>query len=101
MGVQWYLVAMADTITMDGAGRIVLPKALRDRMRLRGGAKLRIAIVGDHLELIPAEVETGPPLIRKGGLLVVAAGGRPCDAVEALRADREEREGGLSGEGRA
>ncbi len=83
---------MSATITIDKAGRIVLPKPLRDQFRLKGGAKLRIESVGDHLELTPELPIKAPPLVQKNGLLVVASSGASCDAVAALQADREERE---------
>jgi len=87
---------MEKTITMDGAGRIVLPKPLRDRMHLEGGGELRVEMVGDHLELTPVNQRDAPSLVRKKGLLIVAASGEPCDAIEAIRADREEREEGIT-----
>lgn len=81
---------MSETITMDNAGRIVLPKPLREMFRLRGGDKLTLETVGDHLELKPLE-DQEPPLLEKGGLLVVPAGGEVCDAAEAVRIERDER----------
>jgi AbrB family looped-hinge helix DNA binding protein len=90
--MQWYLDGMSDTITMDNVGRIVLPKALRERFRLKGGAKLRLETVGDHLELRPLEDEVPPQLVKKRGLLVVRATGEPCDAQEAIRDDRADRD---------
>ena len=86
---------MSSTITIDKAGRIVLPKPLRDQFRLKGGAKLRIESVGDHLELTPEQPPQAAPLKRSNGLWVVAASGNPCDALdalEALEADRKNRE---------
>lgn len=88
---------MAKTITVDGAGRIVLPKPLRDRFRLVGGTKLRVEAVGDHLELTPERTESSPAVVRKGGLLVVPASGVPCDARGAIEADRDDREDALLG----
>ena len=92
---------MNDTITMDKAGRIVLPKPLRERFRLEGGAQLVIEMVGDHLELTPINTTEAPPLVRKKGLLVVSSSGGVSDAADAVQADREDREDHLSGRGRA
>lgn len=83
---------MSHTITMDAAGRIVLPKALRERFRLKGGAKLSLDTVGDHLELRPLDEQDLAPLVKKRGLLIVSATGESCDAREAVRADRDERD---------
>ena len=88
---------MAETITIDKAGRIVLPKPLRERFKLEGGAKLRVESVGDHLELTPVELSKATTLVEKNGLLVVAATGKSCDVAEALAEDREDREETLSG----
>jgi AbrB family looped-hinge helix DNA binding protein len=87
---------MSVTISMDKAGRIVLPKSLRDRYRLKEGAKLRVEMVGDHLELTPEDREDGPPVVQKKGLLVVSVTGASCDAAEAVRADREDREAAIT-----
>ena len=83
---------MSDTITMDSAGRVVLPKPIREKFRLKGGAKLRLITIGDHLELTPIELEDAPALVKKNGLLVVASTGVPCDAVEVIEAERKDRE---------
>lgn len=91
---------MSETITMDQAGRIVLPKLLRERFRLEGGARLRVEMVGDHLELTPMETAEAPAIVRKKGLLMVSASGDPCDSAAAARADREEREDHLTRPGR-
>ena len=39
---------------MDSAGRIVLPKAIRDRARLKPGAALEVRVVDGRIELEPA-----------------------------------------------
>jgi len=46
------------TTTIDKAGRIVVPKALRDELRLRPGQELEISAVDGHLE-----IETPPARI--------------------------------------
>jgi len=41
--------------TIDAAGRIVVPKSLRDAMGLRGGQELEIAYVDGRIEIdVPA-----------------------------------------------
>jgi AbrB family looped-hinge helix DNA binding protein len=39
------------TATLDKAGRIVLPKKLREKLHLKPGAKLTIEFVGDKIEI--------------------------------------------------
>lgn len=41
------------TITLGENGRLVLPEALRNGLRLDRGAKLEAALIGDHIELKP------------------------------------------------
>lgn len=77
-------------ITMDGSGRLVIPKEIRRLMHLSSGSALRPAIVGNRLELTPVE-EPGPVLRPKSGLMVVPRTGQPFDAVSALAATRESR----------
>ncbi len=40
--------------TIDGAGRVVVPKALRDRLGLRAGTVLTLRVRDGHLEMEPA-----------------------------------------------
>ena len=88
---------MSFTISIDQAGRLVLPKAIRDRFNLSGGSKLELQTVGDHVELKPVAPENSVELIEKNGRLIISAEGvESFDAVEAIQADREERESHLS-----
>jgi AbrB family looped-hinge helix DNA binding protein len=82
---------MKPTITMDAAGRIVLPKPIRERLHLRGGAKLRAHIVADKIELIPEEDEN-VRIVRKGKRLVITGVPSPFEAVASIKADRRERD---------
>ncbi len=82
--------AMTATVTIDTAGRLVLPKAMRERLHLSAGSKLRADVVADRIELTVTTGE-GIKLVRRGKRMVLA-GVRPTgDIVDGLRADREER----------
>lgn len=87
---------MSYTISIDQAGRLVLPKPIRDRFNLCGGSKIELQTVGDHVELKPFVEDAESKLIEKNGRLVIpAADEKTFDAAEAIRADREERDSNL------
>jgi bifunctional DNA-binding transcriptional regulator/antitoxin component of YhaV-PrlF toxin-antitoxin module len=75
-----------------------LPKPLRDHLHLRAGARLRADIVADRIELTP-EPDAGIRIERRGRRMVIVGGG-PFNAVQAIKAAREEREDQLA-QGRA
>jgi AbrB family looped-hinge helix DNA binding protein len=77
-------------ITMDGSGRLVIPKEIRRLLHLSSGSVLRFALVGNRLELTPVEPPE-PELRRKSGLMVVPRTGQTFDAVAAIAATRELR----------
>ena len=56
------------TIKIDKAGRIVLPKPVRQRFHLREGSELEIEERSDGLTLRP--VEQRPSMARKNGIWV-------------------------------
>lgn len=54
-------------ITIDGAGRVVIPKPLRDQLGLVAGMELEVDLVDDHLEIAApsrARIEQGPHGLR-------------------------------------
>ena len=78
------------TITIDGAGRIVVPKRLRERFNLVAGTELEIEASGECLRL--RKVGAGPALVRKKGILVHHGGARATlDAAAFIRAERASR----------
>jgi len=84
------------TLKIDKAGRIVVPKPLRDRLGLRAGMNLEATESPEGLTLKP--VPQRPSLIREGRFLVHT--GRLPPAYHITRAvhdDREERMRKLAG----
>jgi len=93
MFVKWYFNGMKTTI--DRAGRVVIPKSLRDRAGLKAGMEIEIKFADGNIEISPP-----PPqgrLIRKDGMLLWEPGPSvpPLtteDINEAIRMVREERD---------
>jgi AbrB family looped-hinge helix DNA binding protein len=58
-------------VEIDKAGRIVVPKKLRDDLHLVPGTRLRIERSGDRLTLMPSTI--GARLVIKDGLPLILA----------------------------
>jgi AbrB family looped-hinge helix DNA binding protein len=60
---------MATTVTIDKAGRVVIPKPMREALHIHAGTTLRIRRTGERLTLEPATtaarltIEDDTPLI--------------------------------------
>ena len=79
-------------LTIDGSGRVVLPKALRDKLALGPGDALTLETTGDQITLRP--VRPVAPLTKEQGVWVVRTGqplaAEVTDAVlSQLRDDRD------------
>lgn len=76
--------------TIDGAGRIVVPKAVRDRLALTPGVEIEVEVVGDGVLLRPAA--GGSAIVVEDGVLVHRGGGAiSLDVAAFIRAARTER----------
>lgn len=85
-----YAILNGMTLKMDKAGRVILPKPVRDRLGLREGSDLELLETPDGLVLKPTGQR--PSMIRKQGLWVHTGKLPPgFDIVQAIRDDREER----------
>jgi AbrB family looped-hinge helix DNA binding protein len=80
---------MTASVTIDKAGRLVLPKPIRERLHLRTGSQLKAEIVGDKIEL-SEEIPVAKIVLKKDGLPVVV-GWKGFDAARAVREMREEQ----------
>jgi AbrB family looped-hinge helix DNA binding protein len=58
------------TVTMDSAGRVVLPKAIRERAQLSPGTEFHIRVIDGRVELEPVYADV---TIEKRGSFWVAA----------------------------
>jgi AbrB family looped-hinge helix DNA binding protein len=77
--------------TIDSAGRVVVPKALRDRLALTPGSEIEVEAVADGVFLRPAA--TGTALVLDDGVLIHrGSGGAALDVVEFLRRQRAVRD---------
>lgn len=84
-------VMKSETIQIDKAGRVVLPKPLREQFNLLPGDKLRLSVEGNCFRLEPADV--GGKLVRKGSVLVFDGSfSEPITTKKVNELIRQERE---------
>ena len=77
------------TVQIDQAGRMVLPKPLRDRLHLKTGDKLAFEVKGDAIELRPSRA-TGQ-LKRVNGVLVFTGPAPLANGEDLVVESRDER----------
>lgn len=88
---------MNHRLNIDQAGRVVLPKPVRDRLQLEPGESLEMESYEDHIVLRP--IRGNVPLRKKRGIWVFRAD-TPLAASEVddtIRKVREERDDEVSG----
>lgn len=77
--------------TIDTAGRLVIPRSLRNRIGLACGGEVEIELDGAAIRIEPV---AGTELREDGGLLVIPTTGTSIDDTlvrELIDADRHER----------
>lgn len=80
---------MTTKLTLDKAGRVVLPKPLRDELELAAGDILELESRGEQITLRP--VRGSAPLRKERGIWVYRTG-QPLAAATTDRTLREIRE---------
>jgi AbrB family looped-hinge helix DNA binding protein len=80
---------MEGTVTIDKAGRVVIPKEIRDVLRLEPGDTLAFATEDDSVTLRP--LHASAPLQKERGVWVFR-GSKPLSLDEANRILRDTRE---------
>jgi AbrB family looped-hinge helix DNA binding protein len=83
-----YKMAIMRSLTIDKAGRLVLPKAIRDEMQLRPGDTLEMEKSEDRIVLRPRRGSKG--LYKKQGVWVVSSGAGVPISTEATDGTLEE-----------
>jgi hypothetical protein len=84
---------MSELVVTDEKGRLSLPETFWAALDLKRPAQFRAELKGERIELTPIDGEEEIAELRQeNGFLVISTGGKPFDAVEAIRAVREERQ---------
>lgn len=82
---------MTATFTVDEAGQIPLPAALKHVFGIKPGVRLRAEVTEDRIEIVKdndiPEITEG---VMKDGVLILPHFGFSVDAAEAVRAERDE-----------
>ena len=82
---------MKTLVRMDKSGRLVLPKAIREKLCMRGEGSFQVEVCGQRVELEPVASENYG-FKRVGRFLVLKRSGKKVDVVAALEAARRDRE---------
>ncbi len=87
-----YRAMMTTRITLDEAGRIVIPKWLREELFIEPGDSLELEVAGEQITLRP--VRGTAPLVKERGVWVFRTG-QPLSASvadEMMGRTRDERD---------
>jgi len=87
-------------VPIDKAGRVVLPKNVREELSIQAGDMLKVSIRGNEVTLRPKKDSSG--FVRRGHALVFSSSGGDALSRETagviLAEDREERIARIAGE---
>lgn len=87
MVLQWYGDAMR--VTIDGAGRVVIPKSMRQALGLSANSEIDIVSEGGGLRLDPVD-EAPRSIDRSDGLVRLSKVDGPVITDDDVRALRDE-----------
>lgn len=83
-------------VSIDKAGRIVLPKSILKELAIHSGDLLKVSVQGKSVRLQPNDETVG--LVRRGQSLIFSSGGESILEKEVVDAVlHEDREGCQSG----
>jgi len=90
---------MTAKLTLDKAGRVVIPKKLRDKLHMSAGDAFELKNTDDQIVLKPIRDEA-PTMFKKDGMWVIKTG-KPLaieDVNAVIESVREERHRQIIGE---
>ena len=87
--VPCHNVIMNDKVTVDKAGRVVLPKRLRDRLQLAPGDTLQLEAEGERITLRP--VRQNVTLKKELGVWVYYGESTDTSVTDLVDRERENR----------
>ena len=80
---------MTTKVRLDRAGRIVVPKPVRDRLRLTPGSALELESEGERITLRPVRPEAA--LRKESGIWVFQGAANEASIPDLIEAAREKR----------
>jgi len=80
---------MSNALTVDSAGRIVLPSPVRRLLNLQPGSRLLMTVVAQRIELTPAPEDSAVTVLSSTGRRVLPPTGKVSDAAATVRAERD------------
>ena len=83
---------MAKARAVDRLGRVVLPKALRERYGLTAGAELELTDTGTGILLAPRRASTALRRLKNGFPVLSVAGKSTADLGQLIERSRSERD---------
>lgn len=86
----WHHSGMGTRVSIDAAGRLELPRAVRESLGLEAGSELELLLADGAITLVP--VLHRHHLVWEDGLLVhTGTPDRDLGGFDAVRADRQAR----------
>jgi AbrB family looped-hinge helix DNA binding protein len=83
---------MSSSVTMDSAGRLVLPRKIREQLNLHGGSRLNLELEKDSVRLVPMPEEEARIVMRNGRHVIETSSPLGVGEIrKAILAEREER----------
>jgi len=86
---KWYNPIVNARATIDKAGRLVLPKSIREALRIGAGDTLEIESEDDRLVISPVRVRPG--LMKERGVWVYRSGTPSSASIPDLIARQRDR----------
>ncbi len=85
---MWHQIPMNATLSLDDAGRLVLPNNALRLLGMKPGDQVRADVTPNRIDICPESPVMAEGVI-ENGVLVMARQGIPMDAAAAVRADRD------------